>query len=92
MIVAFHGFFMHHYFVDQHIWRPGREPRLAARLGLPGCPEGDMSWRRATVLITGGTGTLGRRLVERLPAERRPRRVIAFYATSTSSTTCGRRG
>jgi len=37
-----------------------------------------MSWRRATVLITGGTGTLGRRLVERLRAEQRPRRVIVF--------------
>jgi hypothetical protein len=35
LIVAFHGFFIHHYFVDQHIWKPGREPGLAARLGLP---------------------------------------------------------
>jgi hypothetical protein len=34
LIVVFHGFFIHHYFIDQHIWRPGRDARLAARLGL----------------------------------------------------------
>jgi hypothetical protein len=33
-MVTFQGFLMHHYFVDQFIWKPSREARVAERLNL----------------------------------------------------------
>jgi hypothetical protein len=34
LFVAFQGVFLHHYFIDQYIWKPGREERVAEGLGL----------------------------------------------------------
>ncbi len=34
LFVFFHAFAIHHYFIDQFIWRPGREVRVAQGLGL----------------------------------------------------------
>ncbi|HLL54747.1 MAG TPA: hypothetical protein VK447_14435 [Myxococcaceae bacterium] len=34
LMVTFQGFLMHHYFVDQFIWKPSREARVAERLNL----------------------------------------------------------
>jgi hypothetical protein len=34
MMVTFQGFLIHHYFVDQFIWKPSRAPWVAAGLGL----------------------------------------------------------
>lgn len=36
------------------------------------------NWSKACVLITGGTGSFGRKCVEKLLAEKRPKRVIVF--------------
>lgn len=43
-------------------------------------PQGDppLDWSRQTVLITGGTGSFGRRFVERVMSECRPRKLIVF--------------
>ena len=35
LLALFHGVFAHHYFVDQFIWRPSRDPDVAQGLGLP---------------------------------------------------------
>jgi UDP-N-acetylglucosamine 4,6-dehydratase len=37
-----------------------------------------MDWRQASILVTGGTGSFGRRFVELVLAERRPRRLIVY--------------
>lgn len=34
LFVFFHAFAVHHYFIDQFIWRPGREVRVAQGLGV----------------------------------------------------------
>src|SRR5690242_5134575 len=48
--------------------------RLRASISQEG--ERPMDWSNQTVLITGGTGTLGRQLARTLLAEHRPRKVI----------------
>ncbi len=34
LLVTFHGFFLHHYFVDQFIWKPGVDADVARNLGV----------------------------------------------------------
>jgi UDP-N-acetylglucosamine 4,6-dehydratase len=38
----------------------------------------NLEWAKATVLITGGTGSFGKKLVEMLLAEKRPKKLIIF--------------
>jgi UDP-N-acetylglucosamine 4,6-dehydratase len=40
--------------------------------------EGPVDWREASVLVTGGTGSFGNKLVELMLARRRPRRLCIF--------------
>lgn len=38
LLVLFQGFFLHHYFLDQFVWRPGRDPHVARNLGISPAP------------------------------------------------------
>ena len=40
--------------------------------------EGPVKWREASVLVTGGTGSFGNKLVEIMLAKHRPRRLVVF--------------
>jgi UDP-N-acetylglucosamine 4,6-dehydratase/5-epimerase len=54
-------------------------------------PLGPVDWRNASVLVTGGTGSFGNKLVEVMLREHRPRRLVVFSRDELKQSEMGSR-